>query len=372
MNTNSKIGMLLLGVILSGLISSSASSRNWKQTPTQAAGDYAFIADSKSNNDYVQIRWWASPTVAPGTPVAGILEKYIVISVVHYHLNQPGGNMSLYDVNTLEARNADGKSLHPVSRDALQPAAAGVLTTFETAVRQQMGRIGDGTKFFTFDADNVRACEKGGISVPFAGETYTWETPFPGCSPQAPKTGTQVQNPTQSVEPRPKTQAPATASDSKNDLVPVKIGTGIIWKKGKGAQVAPLKIEADAGNYAVKLLDSKSNGGVLMIYVGANQTFETKIPLGTYRIFGATGNVWYGNERLFGPATTYFVLRRFKNINTLYMTSDTPSMTRDDEFRFWLDEKKGSRTYMGHTIQLQKRSDGNMSTDPITPSEFNQ
>ena len=119
-------------------------------------------------------------------------------------------------------------------------------------------------------------------------------------------------------------------------------------------------------------MDSKSNDEVLMIFVGANQTFETKVPLGTYRIFGATGNVWYGNERLFGPATTYFVLRRLKNINTLYMTTDTPSMTRDDEFRFWLDEKKGSRSYMGHTIQLQKRPDGNMSTDPITPSEFNQ
>jgi hypothetical protein len=72
--------------------------------------------------------------------------------------------------------------LTPVPRSALPPVAIGTLSTFEATFRQSIGRIGDGTKFFIFDAGTVRACEKGGISVPLAGETYTWETPFPGCS----------------------------------------------------------------------------------------------------------------------------------------------------------------------------------------------
>ena len=175
-------------------------------------------------------------------------------------------------------------------------------------------------------------------------------------SPQPPKPGTQLQNQMPLIPPQPKTQGPATAHDSKNDLVPVKIGTGIIWRKGKGALVGPLTVEADAGNYALQLVNSKSNDEVLMIFVGANQTFKTKVPLGTYKILGATGSVWYGEEQLFGPATTYFVMRRLKGSST----------ARDDEFPFTLDDK----TYVGWTIYLQKRPSGDLSTDPITPSEF--
>jgi hypothetical protein len=37
-------------------------------------------------------------------------------------------------------------------------------------------------KQFIFDADTVRPCTKGKLSIPLAGETYFWETPFPGCS----------------------------------------------------------------------------------------------------------------------------------------------------------------------------------------------
>jgi hypothetical protein len=43
-------------------------------------------------------------------------------------------------------------------------------------------RLPEDPKFFTFDAETVRACEKEKLSVPLAGETYFWETPFPGCS----------------------------------------------------------------------------------------------------------------------------------------------------------------------------------------------
>jgi hypothetical protein len=175
-------------------------------------------------------------------------------------------------------------------------------------------------------------------------------------SPPAPKPTAQLQNQTQLVPPQQKVQIPAIAHESKNDLVAVKIETGVIRKKGKGALVSPLTIEADAGNYALQLVDSKSNNEVLMIFVGANQTFKTKVPLGTYKIFYATGSVWYGEEQLFGPATTYFVMRRLKG----------SSIARDDEFPFTLDDK----TYVGWTIHLQKRPGGDLSTDPITPGEF--
>jgi hypothetical protein len=181
MSVCQRFNTLLLGVMILGVVSSSASSRPWKATPVQIAGEYAAIAHTKSNTDFVNIRWWAAPTVMPGT-LAGILEKYIVVSVVHFHINPVGGTLSFDNVETLEARDAADKPLTLIQRDALPPAAIGILSGFEASFRQSLGRLGDGTKFFTFDAGTVRACEKGGISVPFAGETYTWETPFPGCS----------------------------------------------------------------------------------------------------------------------------------------------------------------------------------------------
>jgi hypothetical protein len=70
------------------------------------------------------------------------------------------------------------------------------------------------------------------------------------------------------------------------------------------------------------------------------------VPLGT-KIFYATGSVWYGEEQLFGPATVHFVLRR---------------LNQSAEFQF--------NSYTGWTIHLQKRLGGDLSADPITPSEF--
>jgi hypothetical protein len=183
MSISQRFHMLLLAVMLTGVFFSSAFPRPWNATSIQIAGDYAVIAHTKSKTEFVNIRWWAEPTIMPGTPLAGILQKYIVISAVHYHIDLPaGGTMSIDDIDTLEVRDSSDMPLTPVPRNALPPAAIAALDAFEATFRQSLGRVGDGTKFFIFDAGTVRACEKGGISVPFAGETYTWETPFPGCS----------------------------------------------------------------------------------------------------------------------------------------------------------------------------------------------
>jgi hypothetical protein len=181
MSVSHRFKMLLLGVAILGIPFSPASSRPWKVTPTQIVAEYAQINDANSSTDVVNIRWWASPTVRSGAPLAAIREKYIVVSVVYFHINQPGGTMSFEDIETLEVRDGGGKPLALVPRNELQPTVIGVLAAFEAAFRQSLGRLGDGIKFFTFDAGAVRACEKGGISIPLAGETYTWETPFPGC-----------------------------------------------------------------------------------------------------------------------------------------------------------------------------------------------
>jgi len=176
------LNMLLLGVIFSSIVFSPALSRQWKPTPLQLASDYATISHNKSDTDFVNVRWWAEPTVMPDTPLSGLLQKYIMISVVHFHITVPGGALSTEEIDSLEVRDRADMPLTPIPRTALPPTVIATLTGFEASIRQSLGRLGEGTKFFTFDAGSVRACEKGRISVALAGETYTWEAPFPGCS----------------------------------------------------------------------------------------------------------------------------------------------------------------------------------------------
>jgi hypothetical protein len=137
--------MILVGAMLSCVVfSSSASSRPWKPTPTQVAGDYASITHIRGNGDFVNIGWWASPTARPGTQLVEILEKYVLISVGHArrNLNQPASGISFDDIKTLEVLDESGRALTPVPRDALPPATIGILTNFEADIARGLGHAG--------------------------------------------------------------------------------------------------------------------------------------------------------------------------------------------------------------------------------------
>jgi hypothetical protein len=177
--------MIVAGAMLPCLaFCSFASSRPWKLTPNQIAADYASINHNKGNGDFVTIGWWSAPTARPGTQLIALFEKYVLISVTHSRINfnQPAAGLTFDDIKTLEARDQTGTTLSPVSRDALPPASIELLMGFEAGYRRGLGPRGTGTRFFLFDAGMVHACEKGGISIPYDGEIYTWDTPFPGCS----------------------------------------------------------------------------------------------------------------------------------------------------------------------------------------------
>jgi hypothetical protein len=234
-------------------------------------------------------------------------------------------------------------------------AAVGVWFLYIGTVNTPHTRIAQNPSSSIGDFDEFHARH---VLEQFAGDHEQARSRGGSVAPQAPKPTPQLQNQTTSIESQPKTQVPATTHGPKNELVPVKIGTGVIWRKGKGAGLARLTIEADAGNYAIKLMDGKSNNAVLMIFVGAHQTFATKVPSGTYKIFYASGSVWYGEEQLFGPATTYSALSALNKA----------TMAPEEEFRFIED---GHR-YTDLTIRMEKRPDGNLSNHPITPSEFNK
>lgn len=183
--TKRRLYRVLLVTALSLTGFSPASSRIWKPSPDKLAANYAMIQDLRGGGEIVFIEWLAPSIVAPGVSgakqFAATLQKYVVILVAHGRIDKTTGSTSFDEITTLEAKDETGKALTVVARSDLPPVINGVLSGLESIFRQAFGAFGKGTKMFVFDAGSVNSCKKGGMSVPFANETYTWETPFPGC-----------------------------------------------------------------------------------------------------------------------------------------------------------------------------------------------
>lgn len=126
---------------------------------------------------------------------------------------------------------------------------------------------------------------------------------------------------------------------------PVPISHGVI-KWPYEDTYAPLEIITSPGaNYFIKVVDL-SGRTILTAYIVGGRRFETSMPLGTYRLRYASGKVWYGEGKLFGP-------------DTIYSEAKT-------DFRFSFD----GRSYSGFTVELIRQVGGNLPTRRIDPSTF--
>jgi hypothetical protein len=163
----------------------SALSRIWKASPNAIAEEYSRIQDTRSGGEMVLVMWYAPPNVRADAPGASVLiptlQKYTVILALHGRIEKSSGTATFEEINTLEARDARGKPLTLLARQDLPPTTIGLVASFEALLRQSLGAMGKGVKLFVFDAGDVDACKEGQLSVPLAGEVYTWNTPFPGC-----------------------------------------------------------------------------------------------------------------------------------------------------------------------------------------------
>jgi hypothetical protein len=178
-------GTALITAVLSVVAVSPGSSRNWKATPDAIARDYASINDARPGGELVLLMWFVPTMVRPdmsGAPnLIAMLQKYVVVMAVHGRLDKASGSFSFDDIDTLEARDRAGKPLNLLARSDMPPEPTAVLAAVETLFRQSLGALGKGAKMFVFDAADVDSCKKGQMSIPFAAETYTWDTPFPSC-----------------------------------------------------------------------------------------------------------------------------------------------------------------------------------------------
>ena len=120
----------------------------------------------------------------------------------------------------------------------------------------------------------------------------------------------------------------------------------------RGTPIAPIRIDNTEGDDVfLKLVLPSTREPVISIFVRAGMIAETKVPLGTYNIYYASGEIWYGEKYLFGPDTRY--------------------SKGDEATEFYIEETPDrGKAVIGATFKLAKVRDGNFPTSDIDASEF--
>ncbi|QUO37924.1 J domain-containing protein [Dysosmobacter sp. Marseille-Q4140] len=123
--------------------------------------------------------------------------------------------------------------------------------------------------------------------------------------------------------------------------------TGQILYENGWDRVAPFGVVTRGQeNFFIKLKDRTGKDDILTFFVRAGETAEVDVPLGTYTLYYATGEFWYGEEELFGESTARF--------------------RAEELFDFY--EEDGYVN--GWTVELYLQTNGNLDTVPIDPGEF--
>lgn len=137
---------------------------------------------------------------------------------------------------------------------------------------------------------------------------------------------------------------PQYATTARQQPLPTNGGTKYLSNLER---VAPLEIKTTAGShYLVKIKKPESNTDIQSIFVHGGKTVTTEVPLGRYQIVYASGEKWYGYEKLFGAKT------RYSKANKL--------------FTF----KMSGNQITGFTITLFQVSNGNLRTSRIDSADF--
>ena len=156
-----------------------ADARMWKPTPQQIALDYTIINHNKGADGRVILQWLASSSIS--APILQqLLDKYVLVSIVHTR-QAPGGLTVYDDVEGMQVTDGSGQALKPVPDDSIPPSLVGLIASSDAALRQNTQGKGK-SHWSVFEAGNVRACAPGKLQVTYEGETYSWDTPMPGCA----------------------------------------------------------------------------------------------------------------------------------------------------------------------------------------------
>lgn len=129
--------------------------------------------------------------------------------------------------------------------------------------------------------------------------------------------------------------------------IPVKHGE--ILKPFSNKGVAPLEIKTNFGaNYFIKLIDAGTQQIKMSAFIEGGKTFKILVPLGSYQLRYAAGEVWMGENHYFGPNG----LTSYSKTNAIF------------------DFTQNHQGYSGYTVELILQNHGNLSTEKISSDEF--
>lgn len=147
------------------------------------------------------------------------------------------------------------------------------------------------------------------------------------------------------------TQVDANNNAPQFDQPPISLpSTGPMHNfrdRNRDLVLGPLKIiTANGGpNYYVKVIPQEGTP-VFVLFIRSGESASVELPLGTYELRYAAGELWYGETYLFGPDTVY---RR-----------------ADSQLRFEIEGDKVA----GYTLELIKQANGNLRESTINPKDF--
>lgn len=161
-----------------------ANARQWEPAPQMAALDYSQISHIKPNGQVVLL-WWIVPEIFMANPnnqaLLNVLSHYVILGVVQ---GRPGANGGLaFDpVPALQIADQASHSYSPLPDNMLPADVSQALATVENLARQTpVAPLAQGMHWFVYQADTIHSCAPGRMSIALAGETYTYDTPIPGC-----------------------------------------------------------------------------------------------------------------------------------------------------------------------------------------------
>jgi len=132
------------------------------------------------------------------------------------------------------------------------------------------------------------------------------------------------------------------------NLKPITATNGQIFEYPRDERVAPLSVTASFSyNYYIYLDCITNPDNDMAFFVKRGNTVKLDVPLGTYRVYYATGDIWYGTQHLFGSSTIYCKC--------------------DGTFNFYISS---DGYYSGYTLELIEQHNGNLDTETVNPSEF--
>ena len=111
-----------------------------------------------------------------------MLSRYVVIGVAQ---GRPGANgaMTTETVPAVQIMDQTGRTYSPLPDNSLPTDVSQAIAALQAISRQSpLGPIAQGIRWLVFQADTIHSCAPGKVSVPLGGETYTYDTPVPGCA----------------------------------------------------------------------------------------------------------------------------------------------------------------------------------------------